>query len=368
MDDKETISIGTIKDSICLMPWVHLHIDTSGKVKACCNTSVTYGNVRNQSVKEVWEGEKVNLFRDKLLRGEKDKRCHVCFSKEKAGKSSIRTETLDKFGYLLPKIIQRKFLLKPRYLDIRFSNVCNLKCLTCWHGASSSWFDEAVRNKTNFGDKAIIKATENNTELIAEVLDYAETVEEVYFAGGEPLLMEEHYQLLEQLLESGKQNTRLRYNTNLSQLHLRDKKAIEYWKRFPDVTVSVSVDAVGVQVEEIRRGLRWEKLLSNFLKVKTECPHVQLEIAPTISNLNVFEIGSLHRFFVENGYIEDVNKIYLNLLERPKQYNIQGLDEQQKANTKKKLEEHLNWLKQHKANQRVIDEFMSIISYMEQGR
>ncbi len=348
------------------MPWVHLHINTSGKVKACCNTSITYGNVRNQSVEDVWEGEKIRQFREKLLRGEKDKRCSICFNKERAGKSSIRIETLEKFGALLPKIISHNQLLKPRYLDIRFSNVCNLKCLTCWHGASSSWFEEAVKNKTNFGDKAIIKATENNVTLITEILDYSEEVEEVYFAGGEPLLMEEHYLLLEQLKEKEWQSTQLRYNTNLSQLQLKDKKAIDYWKWFSDVTLSVSVDALGGQVEVIRRGIKWKKLLSNFLKVKTECPHVRLEIAPTISNLNVFGIGELHRFFVEQKYIDDVNCIYLNLLERPKQYNVQRLDEEQKAKARQNIEEHVKWLKQQNANQRVVDEFVSIVSYMEQ--
>jgi len=152
------------------MPWLHLYIDTGGKAKACCNTSITYGSVRNQTVKDIWNGERINEFRTNLLNGEIDKRCAICFNKEAAGKSSIRTETLAKYKSLIPAVLDNDKSLKPIYLDIRFSNVCNLKCRTCWHGASSSWFEEAKVLKNNLGNKAIIKATTNNQELIKEVI------------------------------------------------------------------------------------------------------------------------------------------------------------------------------------------------------
>ena len=353
-----------LKDSLCLMPWLHLHVDTGGKVKACCNTSITYGSVRNQTVKEIWNGEKINTFRARLLQGEKDKRCAICYNKEAAGKSSIRTETLEKYKSIIPSVLKNEKKLKPIYLDIRFSNICNLKCRTCWHGASSSWFEDAKVLKTNFGNKAIIKATTNNQSLIEDIISYSETIEEVYFAGGEPLLMEEHYALLDELLEKKATNTLIRYNTNLSQLKLKNNSALAYWKQFEFVHLSVSIDEVEEQVELIRKGLKWKTFIDNLVIVKKECPHVKIEIAPTVSVFNVFTLAKVHQYFYNNKYIASVNDIYLNLLERPNYYNIQILPEDKKGIVKTILQNHVIWLKEHNGSEELIKEYNSIIKYL----
>ena len=157
------------------MPWIHLYVDTNGNAKACCNASITYGNVNKESIESIWNGDSIKKFRKNLLEGHKDKRCASCFKREAVNKSSIRTETLAKYkSYLewLPGTSSDGTCKqsKPVYLDIRYSNVCNLKCRTCWHGASSSWFNDAKLLKTNFGDKALIQATPKNEKLIKDLL------------------------------------------------------------------------------------------------------------------------------------------------------------------------------------------------------
>ncbi|MCT4580249.1 MAG: twitch domain-containing radical SAM protein [Flavobacteriales bacterium] len=353
-----------LKDSFCLMPWVHLYIGTNGKANACCNTSITYGSVRNQSVETVWNGDKINRFRSQLLDGEKDKRCSICYHKEAAGKASIRTETLEKFSDYIPIALENVHPTKPVYLDIRYSNVCNLKCRTCWHGASSSWFEEAKVLKNNFGDKAIIKATTDNTKLIEDIVSYSDELEEVYFAGGEPLLMEEHYDFLDLLIQKQSFNTRIRYNTNLSQLQLKNKEVLAYWKQLKNVHLSISIDALSERVEVIRKGLKWEKLLQNIRKIKAECPHVMIEIAPTVSALNILQLFDLHRYFFEHQLIQSVDAIYLNLLERPNYYNIQVLPKEIKQKAKQLLKEHVAWLRKNKAQELVVDELKAIEKYL----
>ncbi len=164
------------------MPWVHLYVDTRGNVKACCSANITFGNVNKQSLAEIWQGEAINKFRKSTLANEQDKRCGACWKREQAGKNSMRTETIEKFGndYTITE------QLRPTYLDIRFSNLCNLTCVTCWHGASSSWFDEAKQLGTNWGDKAIITATPDNMAFLDQVLAFTPKVEEVYFAEENP--------------------------------------------------------------------------------------------------------------------------------------------------------------------------------------
>ena len=357
-----------IPDSICLMPWIHLYIDTSGYAKACCNSSITYGNVNQQSVNEIWKGEAIQTFRKNLLQGVKDKRCASCFKREDANKSSIRTETLNKFPSYIEQVKNTtpEGICKessPIYLDIRYSNVCNLKCRTCWHGASSSWFFDAKSLKNNIGDKAIIKATPNNNKLINELFAFDTEFEEIYFAGGEPLMMEEHYLFLDQLIKNKQTSVHLRYNTNLSTLTLKDKNIVNYWKQFSEITLAVSIDATHKKVEYIRSGLSWDKLLSNLSYIKEHCPHVHIEIAPTVSILSILTLDELHKYFFEKGFIS-VNDIYLNILDRPDYYNIKIAPEELKMKIQEKLEKHIIWMQENNAKESLIDEFNAVIEYM----
>ncbi len=350
------------------MPWVHLYVDTNGNAKACCNTSITYGNVNNESIESIWNGESIKKFRKNLLEGHKDKRCASCFKREAVNKSSIRTETLDSYKtYLkwLPKTSSDGTCKesKPVYLDIRYSNVCNLKCRTCWHGASSSWFNDAKLLKTNFGDKALIKATPENEQLIEDLFTFDTELAEVYFAGGEPLRMEEHYSFLDSLLAKNQTDLHLRYNTNLSKLTLKGKRALDYWKKFKKITLAVSIDAIGEKAAYIRSGLNWGKFLENIKLIKEQCPHIKIQIAPTVSNLSILSLCDLHQFFVENNLIK-MNDIYLNILDRPNYYNCKNLPKSVKEKSKENLMAHIDWLNENNASKVVIKEFEAVFEYM----
>jgi sulfatase maturation enzyme AslB (radical SAM superfamily) len=347
------------------MPWIHLYIDTKGLVKACCNANITFGNINNQSIDEIWNGEKIKQFRSQLLKDVQDKRCEFCYTNERSGKSSVRLETLGKYHHHIELVNTTDGegnapQSKPLYFDIRFNNLCNFKCRTCWHGASSSWFDEAKKMKTNYGGKAVISATNDNENMIDNLVSFSPEIEEIYFAGGEPLMMEDHYYLLQRLLQKGKKEVLLRYNTNLSTLKLKAHSAIYYWREFKQVRLSVSIDAMGTQGEYIRKGLNWDKFLKNMIVIKTELPHVHLEIAPTVSAFSIFTLASMHRFFVENKIVA-IDGIYLNMLDRPDYYHIRILPIGFKNTIVAKLESHLTWLDEQSASSRVRSEFEAII-------
>ncbi|MEL6561719.1 MAG: twitch domain-containing radical SAM protein, partial [Bacteroidota bacterium] len=269
---------------LCLMPWIHFHMDTGGKVKACCSTSITYGQLSGNTdaavIDKIWNGKSVKTFRKKLLQGHPDKRCAVCYLKEKAGKSSMRTETLKKYPTLIKTVhdstdSEGKTTLRPFYLDLRFSNICNLRCRTCWHGASSSWFEEAKLLSNTAGEKALIKATSNNPKVLKNILAYSTEPAEIYFAGGEPLLMDEHYQILTELIKTGKTDTYLRYNSNLSILKFKEFDLCDLWRKFKHIRLSVSVDATEALGNYIRKGMSWDKLLANMRTFFLKQPHIR---------------------------------------------------------------------------------------------
>ena len=228
----------------CLMPFIHYHVSNNGLAKACCVANITYGNTNTQTLEEIWNGKSINHLRSKFSKNEIDGRCFVCHKIEDSGGKSIRLETFEKFDY---HSIDAEPSL-PIYFDIRFSNVCNFRCRTCWHGASSKWFNDAKLLNTNIGEKAIIKNINDLDEFISSSSEALLGAEEFYFAGGEPLVTEEHYKLLEWLIQNKATKSRLRYNTNFSKLAFKDYNLIELWSHFDEVELLASIDASNIIV------------------------------------------------------------------------------------------------------------------------
>ena len=139
------VKLNTIKTAgnksdlpFCLMPWIHLHIGDHGMTKACCVGNIPFGNINELSLEEVWNGAAISQLRQKFADGQADNRCAQCIHVEQAGGKSMRQETFEKYQHL----DWNKNSL-PYYFDLRFSNVCNFRCRSCWHGASSKWFADA---------------------------------------------------------------------------------------------------------------------------------------------------------------------------------------------------------------------------------
>ena len=300
------------------MPFLHFHVGDRGMVKACCVANIPFGNINSESKKEIWNGDEINKLRSKFLEGKSDNRCRVCLDLEASGAKSIRQETFEKFpDFSLSSIPE------PIYFDIRFSNVCNFRCRTCWHGASSKWFNDAKQLGRNLRNKAVIKNIDDYERFIDEYGNALLNAKEIYFAGGEPLVTEEHYLLLTYLIKNGSMDLRLRYNTNCSVLKFKGFDVIELWKSFSSVEVMASVDASEEAGEYIRKELDWTLFIENAIRIK-KLNHVIFKISPTVSVYNVKSLPSFYKKMVSD---EIINKdhFYINLLHRPDYFNIQIL-------------------------------------------
>ena len=308
----------------CLMPFIHYHVSNNGLAKACCVANITYGNANVQTLEEVWNGKEINELRTKFSKNEIDGRCFVCHKIEASGGKSIRLETFEKFDYHNIDADPRL----PIYFDIRFSNVCNFRCRTCWHGASSKWFNDAKLLNSNIGKKAIIKNINDLDKFIKSSREALLGAEEFYFAGGEPLVTEEHYKLIEWLIQNKATKARLRYNTNFSKLTFKDYDLIKLWSHFDEVELLASIDASNTLGEYIRKDMVWKDILENR-KVIEPYPFINFKIAPTVSILNVFQIPELYEECLQLNMIE-ANDLYINILERPSYYNIQILPKELK--------------------------------------
>lgn len=342
------------KSPYCLMPWLHFHVGNKGMVNACCVGNIPLGNINEKSFDEIWMGEPIAELRKQFLRQEPDPRCKVCIHREAAGVKSMREETFEKFADF--NISQFQL---PIYFDIRFSNVCNFRCRTCWHGASSKWYKDAKSLGRAIGHEAILKNVNDFKGFIAKMGPSLKMAQEIYFAGGEPLVTEEHYLLLDWLIEH-KVYPKLRYNTNFSVLKFKKWDVIKLWKEFPSVEILASIDAANNLGEYIRKEFDWELFLENREKIRS-LNSVSFKVAPTVSILNVKDLPFFYTQLIANGVIA-ADDWYTNVLERPYYYNIKALPADIKQEIKQVYQTFIQNLKPNQAN--VKQQFTSIIDFM----
>jgi sulfatase maturation enzyme AslB (radical SAM superfamily) len=191
-------------------------------------------------------------------------------------------------------------------------------------------------------------------------LDY---VEQIYFAGGEPLLMEEHYNILEELVKRKRFDVRLIYNTNFTHTDLKGRSVFEYWRQFDSVAVGASLDGMGHPAEYIRKGTKWYDVVQNRHKMIATCPQVDFYISPTLSILNAWHLPDFHREWVAAGLIraQDLN---VNILQDPAHYRIDIATAEYKQRLEEKYLKHLSWMSDRDPLQRATQGFNSAITFM----
>ena len=363
----------TKSSTFCMYPWVHIHAWPTGQAFPCCMASMEHpvGDMRKNTIKEIWNHDPMKKIRTQMLTEQSVPACNRCYEQESSGFVSGRMSANKHHGHLIPRIHEtepdgtlEKFELT--YWDIRFSNLCNLSCRSCGHIFSSSWYQDQAKltgpewKKTN---KALNYAGRFETDAWDQLVDHIEHVEQIYFAGGEPLLMEEHYKILDELVRQKKFNVRLVYNTNFTHTNLKDKSVFDYWKLFDSVSVGASLDGSGRYGEYIRKGTEWSKIEKNRIDMMKICPNVDFYISSTLSIMNAWHMPDFHRDWVERGFIksQDFN---VNILQDPPHYRIDIATMKYKQRLRIKYQEHIEWLKDKDLFERASEGFKSAINFM----
>src|SRR6056300_900941 len=198
-----------ISKSFCILPWTHLHTWPNGNVYPCCLTDwrEEVGNLETNTLEEIWNNNKMKELRQYMLQGKKHSNCRKCFQQEDYNLDSMRTSLNRKFSHHIESITKNTSKdghnndFKLIYWDFRFSNLCNFKCRMCSSALSSKWYEDEINAfGSSQSDRALINVNDYSKKDIKLYLEnFMEEVEEIYFAGGEPLLMDEHYYILEEL-------------------------------------------------------------------------------------------------------------------------------------------------------------------------
>jgi molybdenum cofactor biosynthesis enzyme MoaA len=175
-----------------------------------------------------------------------------------------------------------------KQIDVRNSNICNLKCRTCGPAFSSKWADE-------LGVKNPVMTSDINS-YIDQILN--SSVKFMYFAGGEPLLNPDHWALLDRIIEKNlASDMGLQYSTNCTTIKYKNKDIFEYWRQFQNVTVLASIDATGKAFEYIRSDARWDIVDRNLRKfIDQRSYNLDVKINFVLSALSVWFLPDVLRY------------------------------------------------------------------------
>ena len=352
--------------TFCLLPFMHVATKTDGDIKLCCR-SWPVGNIKNESIKDVWNSETYKRVRQQMLDGEKPPECDACWRHEAIGVRSMRErynqtrseKYLDAVGkmaddYTMPFEIP--------VMEAKLSNFCNLKCRMCHPLDSTSWHkdwnsiehlmkdaNESTYTKVKeYGltKKPYISAWEDNEEFWQEFEQLAPFFDRIEFAGGEPLIDPIHYKILHLLLPYS-DRIELKYSSNLTRLNYKKDDVLSLWNNFKKVEMNISIDGIYDVYDYIRQLGSYSEVRENILKV-SEHPKVTAIAAVTLQIYNVHQLPEMFDEFVENLNIH----IHTHRVNYPTFLDVRVMPEALKNQIIEKLElykqsipnkTHINW-------------------------
>ena len=327
----------SLKDEkfFCPLPFMHLYLRSDGKVLPCCVGPFEgkgWPEVQEDNLKEVINHKSLQQVRQQFKDGEVPTFCQSCHHLEALGHTSYRTYAKERFEGLGLNSENGQIEIQKEDLksfDFRFSNLCNFKCRSCGGIFSSRWReDEKILNKSA-GPLKVDNCLEGKESLFDEVLNLLPQSEEIYFAGGEPFLMQENLEILERLISEGKTHIPLIFNTNLSQRDLVGKDIFHLINQFSDITFRISVDGLGARGEYIRHGFRSHTFLNNLEDLNRECPNIKKSFVCVLQVYNSFHCVDFFDELLAKGLVKK-DEIQFIPLTHPNYFSIHILPDEAK--------------------------------------
>jgi len=286
-----------------MSPWTHTYLSPQSERRLCCasrepaqsftqyiDTAAGSGVYAPVSLEEWWNGPHLRQVRRQMMAGNAPPECEVCNHKL-LNTDVYRTYFWHLFQHHYDEIWDTTdetgaTTMRPVSWDYRFSNLCNFKCRMCGDMLSSSWEAESRRDgsvdMTNPRNAWMMEPVRTQMrrwqedEASAEFMAGIEnnTIEEIYWAGGEPLMFEQHWDAMAEIIRRGRGPfVYARYNTNLSRIEYKGVKLVDILGGLRDWQVCASIDGVGQPGEYIRTGLKYSEWHDNLLAIKKIARH-----------------------------------------------------------------------------------------------
>lgn len=341
----------------CPLPWTHLGVKNNGDLRMCshsqsagkgntllCNNNVPL-TIADLSTVDVMNCDTLKGVRRDMLKGKWPTQCKRCKDESLSGSNSRDRWETDRHKDTFTKELALSLTDidgtvnggQWQDFDLRIGNECNLRCVMCFAGESSKWFDvhqeilgwdyfvvdgkkyDLSTSRNGFGwskDKANIDALIHSSDALSKIV----------FGGGEPLLIKHHRYLLEALISQGHASRmELEYSSNLT---FFPPDIFYLWKHFKKIRICGSIDAAGSANEAIRYNTKWQVVVDNLRMLDATADNIEVFLSTTISILSLEHYGKLLSWIADQRY----NKIHdtvSHLVYNPKYFNIGLLEKSQ---------------------------------------
>ena len=321
--------------TFCPLPFIHLATRPNGDVRVCCTANASGAgiddnkgaglvtedgvnmNLREHTIEQVWNSKFMRDTRLQLLADQVPTSCTKCFQEEANGITSKRqwetevwNEQLD-MDNIVGSITEDGALpVSIPYFDLRLGNMCQLKCVMCSPHDSSSWIKDwklqypkykSIELKQDQGwDSKYDYTWYQKGSFLDTMKEQAQFIKELYFAGGEPLLIPEHYKILQFMVDTGNAgNCMLRYNSNGLEL---PEKLLELWSHFKEVRFNFSIDAIGDKNHYIRYPSDWNTIVQNLHILDNTPDNIIVNIACAVQLLNIIYLPELAKWKLSQNF------------------------------------------------------------------
>lgn len=387
---KQQIKDVSGSDTFCVLPWIHLATRPNGDMRLCCTANASgagddheVGLVKMEDGKpanfgrntplEAFNNEYMCSVRKTMLEGKIPASCAGCFKEEAQGIVSKRIwetgtwakdESVDIQELIAQTNDDGTVLERLQYLDLRLGHTCNIKCVMCSPHDSSKWVgdwqklypileDPSVKIQMRWDKKEFNNFWHERKEFWDELYAQIPNLKQVYFAGGEPLMIKEHKMFIKEIIRQGYQNQiLLRYNSNGI---LVDEELIELWSKFKKVKFAISIDACFERDEYIRFPTKFEEVERTLRLLDNTPDNIHISIATAIQVFNVMHLPDFAKWKIESnfkkvnvGKVADVlmggGIVNMHLVHIPTFLNITILPKEYKEQVRQKYMEFKEWL------------------------
>jgi hypothetical protein len=384
-------------NTFCALPWIHLSTRPDGSARVCCTANASSvgptndkehggqvgvlknaegkpANFNTATLQEMWNNDYMKNVRTQMLNGEVPPSCVKCFKEEAAGHRSKRqweteywAQRIDLDERIAETGEDGSVDQKLYYIDLRMGTKCQLKCVMCSPHDSSAWVpdwqklypqieNEALKetmvwdNKgKNFG--ASYNWHKNNQEFWRQLYDQIPHMKQLYFAGGESTIIEEHYELLEKCVEMGyAPNIELRYNSN--GLEMPDR-LFELWDQFQRVRFHFSIDSIHEMNDYIRYPSKFSDIEAQLDRLDQTGDNIEVTVACAVQSLNIYYLPDFIKWKLSKNYRKinpwplGAGLINYHFVYMPAHLCVKSLPNWFKQKVQDKYEEFYPWLEEN---------------------
>ena len=383
--------------TFCALPWMHLSTRPDGNMRVCCTANASSvgatndkkhggqvgvlktaegvpANLNNSDLMTAWNNDYMKNVRKQMLNGEMPASCIKCYKEEAAGHLSKRQWETDYWlnRYSIDEIIEDtkedgSIPPKIRYLDLRMGSKCNLKCIMCSPHDSSLWVKDwldvypTIENKDlkqtmgwdNEGKMhgANYNWHKDNPVFWEQLYEQIPHMYQLYFAGGESTIIEEHYTLLEEVIKRGyAPKIELRYNSNGLEM---PQRLFDIWSHFKRVRFHYSVDSIHEMNDYIRYPSKWDHTVKQFHLLDNTEDKVEVTVACAVQALNIYYVPDFIKWKLAQNFKKiniwpfGAGMINYHFVYWPGHLNVKVLPQWMKNKVKQKYEDFYPWLEEN---------------------